>query len=509
MPLNQTQTEKLKALMLANNKPAYFVLDDSLHLIDWSDNLSSYGFEGLEKGEDATDIFDFLIGFDPVEDLELPIVTMPSGIHGSVSSIRDGSEITVLILDASRDFGQQYLLQQKANDLQLLNLRLQSTLKELVNTRQELEEKNKKLAEASRLQSRFLSGVSHEFRTPLSSVIGYSDLLLEKAKDSTDKEHLNVISTSSKYMLSLVENLLDHGRLDSNELSLQFTSVNLTQFIQSIIGLLKPIAEKKGLELRCDIKTSPGFMLSIDDVRVQQCLINLLNNAIKFTNTGWVQLVVNWESDQLVFDVIDTGIGMDDDEIKSLYMPFWQSKKHLQVGTGLGMTITNRLVDLMGGELSVMSEPNKGTSIQMTISAVMAEVHETMMASSHEQEGADSRNWKKILLVEDDQDIADLVVLRLEDWGYDVAHCENGSLALEWLESNFADMVLMDLDMPVMSGEETINKMRESKNSTPIYIMSAKPLDIGGDHGLDAQGQLLKPVNFELLRAVVANCLDC
>jgi len=310
-------------------------------------------------------------------------------------------------------------------------------------------------------------------------------------------------------MLSLVENLLDHGRLDSNELSLQFSSINLSDFINSVVTMLRPIAEKKGLELRLDLKTSPDFMVSVDEVRVQQCLINLLNNAIKFTDSGWIQLIVNWSSDQLILDVIDTGIGMDDQELKLLCMPFWQSEKHLQVGTGLGMTITSRLIELMDGELSVRSELNRGTSIQMTIAAVIAEEHETIALSAHKQPDSDARVWKKILIVEDDSDIADLVALRLQEWGYEVEHCENGFLALEWLKLNYADMVLMDLDMPVMGGEEAVRKIREFGNETPIYIMSAKPLDIDGDTNLDAQGQLLKPVSFDLLRAVVADCLDC
>lgn len=509
MVLNQTQTQKLKALMLANNKPAYFVVDPSLKLLDWSDNLLGYGFYGLEKGIDSTEIFDFMVGHNPDEDLELPIVTMPTGIHGSVSSVRYGDEITVLILDASRDFEQQYLLQQKANDAQLLNLRLQSLLKELVSTRQELEEKNAKLAEASRLQSRFLSGVSHEFRTPLTSLIGYSEVLLEKTDDALCVEYLDIIRDSSKYMLALVENLLDHGRLDSNELSLQFSSINLVEFVESILNMLRPIAEKKGLELRGDIKPSDELILSIDEVRVRQCLLNLLNNAIKFTDRGWVQLIVNWQADELIIDVVDTGIGMDQEDIESLYAPFWQSQKHAQVGTGLGMTITQRLVDLMGGDISVKSELNTGTAVRLTIPAVIAEVHEVLALTPAEDSQEVDRSWKKILVVEDDSDIADLVMLRLKEWGYDAEHCHNGSEAIDWLESQFADMVLLDLNMPVMNGEQALKKIRARGNNVPVYIMSAKPLDIEGNDQFDAQGQIVKPLDFNLLQIIIADCLDC
>jgi len=379
MPLTQTQTQKLKALMLANSKPAFFVVNESLTLLDWSDDLIGYGYEGLVKGVDCTDVFDFMVGFDPAEDMQLPVITMPSGVHGSVSTIREGNEITILILDASRDFEQQYLLQQKANDMQLMNIRLQALLKEIVVTRKELEQKNEKLEEVSRLQSRFLSGVSHEFRTPLSSLIGYSDLLLSNENSDKTKEYVDVISANSKYMLSLVENLLDHGRLDSDELTLQFYEVEILGLIQSVVGMFQPLAEKKGIQLLLDIDVDSSLTLSMDEVRVQQCIVNLLNNAIKFTESGSVKLVVRWSDDELVVHVIDTGIGMDEKEMESLFNPFWQSKNHKQIGTGLGMTITSRLVELMGGEISVESVIGQGTDVRLEILAVSSDFNESCL----------------------------------------------------------------------------------------------------------------------------------
>jgi len=169
------------------------------------------------------------------------------------------------------------------------------------------------------LQSRFLSGVSHEFRTPLSSLIGYSDLLLSNENSDKTKEYVDVISANSKYMLSLVENLLDHGRLDSDELTLQFYDVGLLEFIQSIVEMFHPLAEKRGIQLILDIDVDSSLTLSMDEVRIQQCVVNLLNNAIKFTESGSVRLIVRWTDNELAINVVDTGIGMDEKEMESFH----------------------------------------------------------------------------------------------------------------------------------------------------------------------------------------------
>jgi len=147
-------------------------------------------------------------------------------------------------------------------------------MRELVETQKLLEQKNQQLAESARLQSRFLSGVSHEFRTPLTSLIGFVDVLYDKTTDHDSIEQLNIIRGSSKYMLSLVENLLDHGRLDSSGLSLQFSSVHVGEFVEIIAKMLEPLAKAKGLQLNKAVNI-PHKYVSIDPIRVQQCIINV------------------------------------------------------------------------------------------------------------------------------------------------------------------------------------------------------------------------------------------
>ena len=502
MSLTQSQTQKLKALMLASRKPAFFVVNKKLELLEWSADLELYGFNGLEVGIDATNIFDFLVGYESGQELELPIISMPSGIHASVSTMTEGEQINVLILDASHDFEQQYLLQQKANDAQLYNMRMQKLMHELVETQKLLEHKNEELAESSRLQSRFLSGVSHEFRTPLTSLIGFTEVLHEKIVDQEAIEQLMIIKGSAKYMLALIENLLDHGRLDSSGLSLQFVSVDIEELLTIIVKMLEPLAQAKGLQLHKKVNV-PNSYLTIDPIRVQQCIVNIVNNAIKFTESGCININVSWQDEKLLVDVIDTGIGIAEDELNKLFTAFWQSDQHDQPGTGLGMTITQRLLEMMGGDLSVKSSVGTGTTATLNIPASLA--NDQGVVENKPVIKRDNGQYH-VLLVEDDKDIADLVELKLSSWGYQVSHCANGHECIKWIGPNQADLILLDLNMPVLNGESTLKYLRETGCEVPVYIMSAKPLPEGSM--VDAQGQLLKPIDFELLNQVLQETFD-
>ena len=497
MTLTQSQTQKLKALMLASHKPAFFVVNKNMELLEWSEDLELYGFSGLAIGVDTTDIFDFLVGYDGEQELELPIVSMPSGVHASVSTVIEEGQINILILDASHDFEQQYLLQQKANDAQLYNMRMQKLMRELVETQKLLEHKNQQLAESARLQSRFLSGVSHEFRTPLTSLIGFTDVLHEKISDQSSIEQLAIIKGSAKYMLSLVENLLDHGRLDSSGLSLQFASVDIQELITIIIKMLQPLADSKGLQLLDQVDVGSKYLM-IDQIRVQQCIINVANNAIKFTESGQITINVVWQDDFLTVDIIDSGIGMTPEELGSLFTAFWQSDQHDQPGTGLGMTITKRLLEMMGGDLSIHSKPGNGTTVSLNIPASFTKENKAV----ENRPVIERENGQyHILLVEDDEDIADLLTLKLSSWGYQVSHCVNGHECIKWIGPNQVDLILMDLSMPVLNGEDTLKYLRETGCKTPVYIMSAKPLLDGSM--IDAQGHFLKPIDFEQLSQVL------
>lgn len=506
MNFTDSQTQKLKKLMLASTKPAYFVMDQQGVLLECSDNLSDYGYADIAIGQDCFEFFDFLIGYTLGDALDLPIVTAPNGVHSSISILPEENQINVLLMDASHDFDRQFRLQQTANEAELLSQRQHQLMKQLLDTQKELAEKNQQLEESSRLQTRFLSGVSHEFRTPLTSIIGYSETL-SSALSEDQKQQADIVKSSAKYLLSLVENLLDHGRLDAQALSIQPKTVVLNDFFAGLAMMLQPMAEQKGIHLEC-VGHDCDYTVFIDETRVRQCIINIANNAIKFTDHGAVKIHYEWLNHELFVSVSDTGIGMNEAELEKMFVSFWQSTQHDRAGAGLGLTITKRLLDRMGGDISVSSVLNQGTTMRLSFPAAIVE------ADALTQEGVDEfvatspnqiDELLKVLLVEDDPDIAALIEVYMLEWGYQYECVGNGQLAVDWLREHEADIVFMDLNMPIMGGAEAIKMIRQNGHSVPIYIMSAKNLDAVDDQQLAAlaQGHLLKPIDFAVLKETI------
>jgi len=534
MQLTDSQLTKIKSLMLAQTQPAYFIMNNEMILVEWSDNLAEYGYQGMEKGIDADEVFDFLVGFEVSASIDLPIVPSPNKTHCSVSILLEEDIIYVLIMDATKDYDQQFLLQQKANEASLLNNKQGKLMAQLIAAQSELEQKNKELEEAYNLVKRFLSGVSHEFRTPLTSIIGYTDALikitssdkfeLDQASKSICENKLRIVSNNSNYLLSLVENLLDHGRLTEQEIVLHPKRIEIGDFFSSLHAMLFPIADAKNIDFLLTLNAVGDFYF--DDMRIRQCVINLVNNAIKFTEKGMVALIVSHKNDELSVTVKDTGIGMNAEEKAKMFDSFWQSNNHKEVGAGLGMTITKRILEGMAGEINVDSVLGEGTEITFSIPAYPCEADAENVAndwqeklsinnqlevneSSHVKQTKAPKSSKKILLVEDDIDISDLIEFYLESWGYDSVICQNGQMALDWLSENKADIIFLDLNMPILNGQETLQACREQGITTPIYIMTAQPL--GNDSELDEQlnrqadGHILKPINFRELKTLFTN----
>jgi len=503
----ETTTQKIINKQLFEKlELAYFCVDHSMVVKDVSSNLSEYGFTDICKGGNIEDCVDFMVGLDSHTEIDLPLVASPSGIPISVSLLPSEEQLTVVISNASTQAEHRQMLQQKANENELLVYRQKKLMAELERASTELEFKNKQLEEASRLQTSFLSGVSHEFRTPLTSIIGYTKLVRKdlqqvseqmvprilKTQDS--QSYLSAVQRSSKHLLSLVENLLDHGKLDSNEIVIRPKRTDIAEVFEDARILLHPLSATKNIEFDVDINfTKPAFAVT-DDSRLRQCLINIIGNAIKFTDQGLVKVSVNWVSDLLTVSVQDTGPGISQEDLEKIRLPFWQAADTGKAGTGLGLTITERLIEMMGGELSIDSQLGGGTHVRFSLPMPVAPEGETNLDHSSDPEFA-----LKLLLVEDDSDIADLVCMMLNERGIDVTHVGNGALALDALCEEKFDIVLMDIHMPVMSGYDAIKELRTRGDKTPIVVMSASAMEADREKAelLGCQAYLVKPVDVD------------
>ena len=503
---NQVLKDQINEELYSKLELAYLCTDTDLNVVEASNGLKEYGYPEIPVGASVADHIDFMVGLDSETKLDLPLVVSPSGIPVTVSLLPGKDLLTILFTNASTQAEHRQALQQKANENELL-LRQQGLLMaQLEQASSELERKNDALREAARLQSRFLSGVSHEFRTPLTSIIGYANLLHNDVKNlgaksvsriaeqDTSAEYLHAVRRSSKHLLSLVENLLDHGKLDAEEIVIRPKPCSLAEVFEDIRLLLSPLANTKQVKFKLLQDFADDTEVVADDSRLRQCLLNIVGNAVKFTDKGSVIVEASLLDENLLVKVKDTGDGISEEDLKKIRLPFYQAPDTGKAGTGLGLTITERLIELMGGEMHIESELNVGTEVRFNLPMPIMVEHAERVAVN-----TASGRLLSILLVEDDSDIADLVIMMLRERQVNVVHVPNGALALDAVKQENFDLILMDIHMPIMDGYQALEALKKMGNCIPVAVMSASSMS---SDRLQAQeygcaAYLIKPVEVD------------
>lgn len=485
--------------LFAHKKFAYVVMDHEWNVIETFGALSFFGLPDLKQGDNAQDQIDFLIGLDSRQETEMAIMTNSSEKPASMMILPDEKTTFLALVDVSREFAQREYVQQKANDTQLLLDTQYRLTKELEQAQSELVTKNEQLKESTRLQNRFLSGVSHEFRTPLTSIVGYIDLSLKQLNDKVEgqlENHLLAVKRSSKHLLSLVENLLDHGKFDSGEFALSPTPTDLSELVADVNAIVSPLASAKQIDTQFNFSAKPNSKIFLDDSRLRQVFLNLIGNAIKFTEDGKITVDIDWNNDQLNVSVKDTGIGIKHDHLLKVKQAFWQAPKTGQAGTGLGLTITENILEMMGGELSLNSVYGEGTEVRFSLLAPEID-NESQHYSSSQLLDFKQESGLHFLLAEDDDDIAELMMLLLEEQGVEITRVSNGQEAVSKIDEAEFDLVLMDLHMPVLDGYKASKKIKK-QGDTPILVMTASENDADRQRAQEfgCDGFLVKPVDI-------------
>ena len=358
-----------------------------------------------------------------------------------------------------------------------------------------------------RQRRELVTNMSHELRTPLAGILGLSELLADDASKAERLRHLQLLQESTRGLLAIVDDLLDVGRIESGSLRLILSPTDLGGLTERVVGLLAPRAVAKGLKLDCRVDPSLPSALEADPVRVRQILLNLLANAIKFTEKGTVEVEVQWlaANSRVRFEVRDTGIGIAESAIPRLFSPFQQADSSTSRrfgGTGLGLSISKSLVDLMGGWIGVESRRGVGSTFWFELPLSSAEEPSAAEVISDE---ADLRlAGRRILVVEDDPINRLVVVSKLEVFGVEVVIAESGSEALEQLHTETFDLVLMDCQIPGIDGYETTRRLRQSDGpqaAIPVVALTAHshPDERGRCLAAGMNDYLVKPVSSEQL----------
>jgi len=341
---------------------------------------------------------------------------------------------------------------------------------------------------ASVAKSTFLANMSHEIRTPMNSIVGFSELALDSMGTSVTTEYLTMITENAKGLLQIINDILDVSKIESGYMELEMIPFDLRELLNSCKNIIMPKAIKKNIDLRFYIESPPGRMLICDPTRLRQVFLNLLSNAVKFTDSGSVKFsaVIIGESENKVvlrFEVKDTGIGMTAEQMKKIYDPFIQadiSTTRKYGGTGLGLFITKKIIDLMESRLDVKSEPGKGTSISFELDFNSLEINnqeiEKYISVSEVEKPVFEGN---ILVCEDNIMNQRVITDHLTRVGLNAEIAQNGQEGIEKVRSRIDkglkpfDLILMDIHMPVMDGMEAAPKILKLGAGTPIVAMTA------------------------------------
>ncbi len=366
--------------------------------------------------------------------------------------------------------------------------------------------------EAAAAKTAFLANVSHEIRTPMNAITGFTEVLLSSTINAEQRHHLETIRIATDSLLHLLNDILDAAKLEKGLVELVAIDFSLSETLRQVVATLRADAEKKGLSLTLDYDPALGEFFRGDEQRLRQVLLNILGNAVKFTQEGGVAVSAIRESGQVCLRIIDTGIGIAPDRLENIFEPFTQGDASMARrfgGTGLGTTISKQLVELMGGTIEVASEPGQGSEFTLRIPLPPGDA---VQAPANRQEV--DLPPLRILVVDDVLPNLQLLELLLCKSGHHVVSAPDGQQALDIFRRQRFDIVLMDVQMPVMDGLEASRQIRAHEReqqlpATPIIALTASVLEEDRQAAFSAgmDGFTTKPVNLVLLQHEMARLL--
>lgn len=444
-------------------RPYFLVVDRDYRVRESAGQGDRYGFSDVRPGLDVGERLLFLQGSvgDPENYTVLETVETPAGTWADIHVLALTDGWGLAYLDVSRERQRRARSQQAAHELQLLSEQRERLLEELQRTRAELEE-------ASRMKSEFIGRMSHEFRTPLTSVLGFADLLDDDPGDPALVRHnLGAIRRGARYLLNLVDNLLDQARLESDALQVHPSVCDAHALGADLEEMFRPMVEQKGLAFVWIFDAAIPERLWVDELRLRQVLINLIGNAFKFTREGSVSVEIDWRDERLFVTVTDTGPGIPAAALGQVFEAFRQetATSGYAGGAGLGLAISRALVEQMGGELTIESTVGQGTRTRFHCRAPARRIagavdHAVLRDAS-------------VLVIDDDEDIRLLLQAYLTGAGCRVLLAQGRDDALRLLGEQSPNLVLVDMQLGEVQGDQMAGLLREAGYEGPVAMMSA------------------------------------
>ncbi|MGB7327027.1 MAG: response regulator [Rubripirellula sp.] len=433
-----------------------------------------------------------------------------------------------LLLSCRHSVREMWLGAARGAKLETINHNIETAMAERAAVAEAFEHAKNAAETADRAKGEFLANMSHEIRTPLNGIIGFTDLLMRNAdcSEAERSDYLNSIRTSGRHLLGLINDILDLSKIEASAIEVEHIRCSPHQVICEVISLMRVQAHNKQLEIAYDWHSEVPSTIKTDPTKLRQLLINIVGNAIKFTEKGSVRIDAGLdrtgEQPELILKVVDTGIGIPIEKQGDIFAPFVQGESSISRrfgGTGLGLTISRHIAHALGGDLTFCSELGVGTTFRASISTGDlddVEMNEAPVGDSLSFRSSELAAEKrfipngKVLLVEDGEVNRKLIVAILSGEEIDITTAENGQIGSDLAIANDYDLILMDMQMPVMDGYAATRRLRQAGVKTPIIALTAHAMssDYRKCKNAGCSGYLRKPIETDLLLDAIANALE-
>jgi len=488
----QYQPTKLEHEVLKNARYMKLTVDQRGFVTHVETPGIEWQIEGLKTDQQLPDVLQAIVDVCDIapEPHLFSYVQLADDLSVDVYVLVHESSYQVVLQDVSKGHDNAHKYQQKAHEISLL-LERQAELNRL------LEEKRAEAEEASKAKSRFIAMMSHEFRSPISSIMAHAEAL--RSTHSNAREPA-AIHRASWYLLTLIENLLEQAKVDQQDRKLDFSSVETSALLDDMKQLFSIQASSKGLSFDVEYSSDGEGFVWGDELRLRQVLVNLLSNAMRYTREGSIKLACVCRGDAVEFSVTDTGRGIEEADIESIFQPFKRVNPGGEGGAGLGLTISRQLITAMNGTLSVTSRINQGSTFSFSLP----------IPEEHQRKPVESLKGLNVLVVEDDVDIRDMYCIWLEDWGAAVRTASGVEQAMEAFVAEPSRLVMTDLFLEDGNGAELLAKLREIEPHLATVLCSASDSMqsyFAGDSNL-VDAFLAKPVNAARLEKTLKTAVQ-